>query len=194
MKLVRYVVGLLYDFKRTTVITLRMHQLRLRYPDLQIGYSTLIRCDTIDAIRLGSNINIGPFCEIVVYRRHGLTPVEGSLTLGTGTALGAFVNIRAAGGAIVIGENCMIAQHASIVAANHGIKAGEIYWRLPLEQNRTGIRIGSNVWLGAGVAVVPGTSIGDNTIVGAGAVVTRDIPANEIWAGVPAKKIGTIPA
>ena len=54
------------------------------------------------------------------------------------------------------------------------------------------IRIGSRVWIGAGVVITKGVTIGDNSIVAAGAVVTRDIPANVIAAGVPAKVIREI--
>lgn len=52
--------------------------------------------------------------------------------------------------------------------------------------------IGRQVWLGASVTVVPGVSIGDGAIVGAGAVVTKDVPARTIVAGVPARVIRSI--
>lgn len=54
------------------------------------------------------------------------------------------------------------------------------------------IHVGSNCFLGARAIIMPGVAIGDNSIVAAGAVVTKDIPENEIWAGVPAKKISTV--
>lgn len=49
--------------------------------------------------------------------------------------------------------------------------------------------IGNNVWVGVKVTIMPGVSIGDNAIIGANAVVTKDVPANAIAAGVPAKVI-----
>ncbi len=54
------------------------------------------------------------------------------------------------------------------------------------------ITIGDNVWLGGGAIVLPGVTIGDNTVVGAGAVVTKDLPADVIAVGNPARVIGTI--
>lgn len=51
------------------------------------------------------------------------------------------------------------------------------------------VRIGNNVWVGANVTILPGVSIGDNAIIAAGAVVTKDVPANMLAAGIPAKVI-----
>jgi maltose O-acetyltransferase len=52
--------------------------------------------------------------------------------------------------------------------------------------------IGNNVWLGGGVIVCPGVTIGDNTVVGAGAVVVRDLPANVVAVGNPARIVKTL--
>lgn len=54
------------------------------------------------------------------------------------------------------------------------------------------IAIGDNVWLGGGVIVCPGVTIGENTLVGAAAVVTRDLPANVVAVGSPARVIKTL--
>jgi acetyltransferase-like isoleucine patch superfamily enzyme len=54
------------------------------------------------------------------------------------------------------------------------------------------IRIKNNVWLGAGVMVLPDVSIGNNVVVGAGSVITKDIPDNSLAVGSPAKVIRTL--
>jgi acetyltransferase-like isoleucine patch superfamily enzyme len=56
------------------------------------------------------------------------------------------------------------------------------------------IRVGSNVFFGFNVLIMPGVTIGDNVVVGAGAVVTRDIPSNSVAAGVPARVIRPLSA
>ena len=54
------------------------------------------------------------------------------------------------------------------------------------------VKIGNNVWVGAGVHINQGVTIGDNTIIGSGSVITKDIPANVVAAGVPCKVIRKI--
>jgi acetyltransferase-like isoleucine patch superfamily enzyme len=49
--------------------------------------------------------------------------------------------------------------------------------------------VGHNVWIGYGACILRGVTVGDNAIVGTGAVVTRDVPANAVVAGVPARVI-----
>ena len=55
------------------------------------------------------------------------------------------------------------------------------------------IIIGRNVWIGSNATILQGVSIGDNSVVGAGAVVTKDVPANTVVGGIPAKIIKKIP-
>jgi acetyltransferase-like isoleucine patch superfamily enzyme len=51
------------------------------------------------------------------------------------------------------------------------------------------VRVGNNVWIGYGAQILRGVTVGDNAIVGASAVVTRDVPANAVVGGVPARLI-----
>ena len=55
--------------------------------------------------------------------------------------------------------------------------------------SRSGIKIGKNCWIGAKVTVLDGVEIGDNCVVAAGAVITKNMPANAVIGGVPAKII-----
>ena len=54
------------------------------------------------------------------------------------------------------------------------------------------VTLGKNVWVGAHATILPGVTVGDNAVIAAGAVVTKDVPANTVVAGVPAKIIKTI--
>ena len=84
---------------------------------------------------------------------------------------------------IEIGDNCMFASGAYITDSDwHGI-----YDRIERNAEPAPIRIGNNVWIGDRATVLKGVTIGDNSIVGAGAVVARDVPANVVVAGNPAR-------
>ena len=90
---------------------------------------------------------------------------------------------------ITIGAACQLAPRVQLLTATHPIDP---------EPRRAGweygdpITIADNVWLGAGAIVCPGVGIGESTVVGAGAVVTRDLPAGVLAAGVPARVLREI--
>ena len=93
-------------------------------------------------------------------------------------------------GRITIGDNVMLGPNVTIATALHPLEAEA---RSKKENQRNlPVVIGNNVWLAAGVTVLPGVTIGDNAVVGAGSVVTRDIPANTLAVGVPAKAVRPI--
>ena len=92
-------------------------------------------------------------------------------------------------GEIYIGDDCMIGPGCNLATSVHPISPR--LRRHKLQYNKP-IHIGNNVWFGAGVTVLPGITVGDNAIVGAGSVVTKDVPANAIVAGNPARLIRMI--
>ena len=91
--------------------------------------------------------------------------------------------------AITIGEDCQIGPNVQLLTPTHPVAAQPRRDRLEAAKP---ITIGDNVWLGGGVIVCPGVNIGDNSVVGAGAVVTRDIPADVVAVGNPARIIRSI--
>lgn len=85
---------------------------------------------------------------------------------------------------IYIGDSVMLGPNVVLATAGHPVDS-ELR-RLVYQFNQP-IHIGNNVWLGAGVIVLPGVTIGDNSVVGAGSVVTKDIPANVVAVGNPCR-------
>lgn len=93
------------------------------------------------------------------------------------------------GAPVTFGDNIFIAPDCGFYTAGHPLEASER--NKGLEYARP-IKVGDNVWFGAGVSVLPGVTIGDNCVIGAGAVVTKSFPENCLIAGNPAKVIRRI--
>ncbi len=87
---------------------------------------------------------------------------------------------------ITIGADCQIGPNVQLLTPTHPIDPQARRDKLEAAEP---ITIGDNVWLGGGVIVCPGITIGDNSVVGAGSVVTRDIPADVVAVGNPARVI-----
>ena len=89
---------------------------------------------------------------------------------------------------ICIGKNCLFAPFSYINDSNHQIAKA----RLIKEQEWTSesITIGDDVWQGVGATILKGAKICDGAVIGARSVVNKVVPAYEIWAGIPARKIG----
>lgn len=141
----------------------------------------------LDAIAIGAGFTLGRDCKLYCH-----DPQNGSrLTIGDRVALNDNVMINAdCGGKITIGNDVLIAPNVVLRAANHN------YERRDMPINTQGhaagyINVADDVWIGANALVLPNVSIGKGAIIGAGSVVTRDVPAYSIAAGIPAKVIGT---
>jgi acetyltransferase-like isoleucine patch superfamily enzyme len=112
---------------------------------------------------------------------------EGEVEIGAKTVIGQECTISAYR-RVRIGQQCVIADRAMFIDFDHGvvevdrpIRVQGIYMR--------DVEVGSNVWIGYGACVLRGVSVGDNSIVGTNSVVTKDVPANAVVAGIPARII-----
>lgn len=87
-------------------------------------------------------------------------------------------------GGIHIGNGCLIGHNVLLLTLNHDLNPAKRGNLLPEP-----IHIGNNVWIGSGATILPGVAVGDGAVVAAGAVVSRDVPANTVVGGIPAKVI-----
>ena len=115
--------------------------------------------------------------------------VSGSefISIGNNVRLGAFIQIWGQGG-LTIEDDCLIASHVTITTLTHDQntkKFNEKTLSMP-------IHIGKNVWIGTHAIILPGVSIGDNSIIGAGTIVNKNIAANSVVVGAPARLIKTL--
>ena len=126
----------------------------------------------------GSNVRIDENCHILVPQK---------FKIGDNSSISSYTTIYATFG-VTIGSNCLISSNCGISSYNH----------IQLSENRPGnidqdvkfskpVIIGDNVWIGMNACILPGVEIGNNSIIGSGSVVTKSVPANEIWVGNPAK-------
>ncbi|WP_316832719.1 acyltransferase [Pedobacter aquatilis] len=132
------------------------------------------------------SINISEKCELskgVVIKCYG-----GSVNISHNTFLGEYVCIYGHGN-VEIGENTLIAMHTCIVSSNHTIPCKDVLIRSQGDILMP-VKIGNDVWIGAGAKILGNVNIGDGCVVGAGTVVTKDLPPYAIAVGVPAKIIG----
>lgn len=141
----------------------------------------------IGDIEIGTNVSVLAYSEIIVYRQSRRSRVPGKLVLKDNAAISFGANIRAAGGRIEIGAHSAIAQNCVLVAANHMMGAGVNFIDTAWDEERTGVILGDNVWVGANCTLLPGCRIGDNVIIAAGSVVRGTVPGGEIWGGIPAR-------
>lgn len=138
-----------------------------------------VRMDTppYRQFRLGDNSVVESFACI--------NNAVGDVIIGDYTRIGLHNTII---GPVTIGSHVNLAQGITVTALNHNFEDAE---KRIDEQgvNTTPVTIGDDVWIGANAVILPGVHIGNHCVVAAGAVVTKDVPAHSLVAGVPAKII-----
>ncbi len=120
---------------------------------------------------------------------HETAWITGAPTVGEGTWIGAFCVIDGSGG-LSIGKGCDISSGVQIYT--HSSAKRCVSGRAHQDVDRKPTSIGDYVFIGAGAVINMGVAIGESAVIGAGAVVTRDVGECEIFAGVPARKIGRV--
>jgi acetyltransferase-like isoleucine patch superfamily enzyme len=112
---------------------------------------------------------------------------EGVVEIGPKTVIGQECTISAYQ-RVRIGRQCVIADRAMFIDFDHGVVEVERPIRVQGIYKRD-VEVGSNVWIGYGACILRGVRVGDNAIVGTNAVVTKDVPANAVVGGAPARII-----
>jgi acetyltransferase-like isoleucine patch superfamily enzyme len=110
---------------------------------------------------------------------------EGEVEIGAKTVIGQECTISAYQ-RVRIGEQCVIADRAMFIDFDHGVVEVERPIRVQGIYKRD-VEVGSNVWIGYGACILRGVRVGDNSVIGTNAVVTKDVPANAVVGGVPAR-------
>ncbi len=162
---------------------------RLGFWKLRLGRRLAL--DGIAFIGRGCKLEVGPEAVLELGRwswlGHGckIRCHEGRVSLGAKSVMGQECTISAYQH-ISIGRECVIADRVMLIDFDHGTVEVDRPIRLQGIYKRD-VRVGHNVWIGYGACILRGTGIGDNAIVGTNAVVTKDVPANAVVGGVPAR-------
>lgn len=130
-------------------------------------------------LRLGRFAWIGHATKIRCHE--GLVEIGAKTVIGQECTISAYQSVR-------IGQQCVIADRAMFIDFDHSVADVE----QPIRKQGIYMRnvlVGNNVWIGYNAQILRGVTIGDNAIVGANSVVTRDIPANAVATGAPARVI-----
>ncbi len=128
-------------------------------------------------IRFGRFVWIGDRTKIRCHE--GEVIVGQKSVLGQECTISAYRHVR-------IGEQCVIADRAMFIDFDHGVVEVE----RPIRRQgiyKRDVDVGSNVWVGYGACVLRGVRVGDNSVIGTNSVLTKDIPANAVVGGVPAR-------
>jgi acetyltransferase-like isoleucine patch superfamily enzyme len=130
-------------------------------------------------VRFGRFVWIGDGTKIRCHE--GLVEIGEKTVMGQECTISAYQRVR-------IGEQCVIADRAMFIDFDHGMVEIERPIRLQGIYKRD-VEVGSNVWIGYGACILRGVRVGDNSVIGTNAVVTKDVPANAVVAGIPARII-----
>ncbi|HEV2859197.1 MAG TPA: acyltransferase [Solirubrobacterales bacterium] len=142
-----------------------------------LGRGLELKIEPRGQIRFGRFVWIGDGTKIRCHE--GVVEIGEKTVMGQECTISAYQRVR-------IGEQCVIADRAMFIDFDHGVVEVE---RPIREQGiyKRDVDVGSNVWIGYGACILRGARVGDNSIVGTSSVVTKDVPANAVVGGIPAR-------
>lgn len=142
-------------------------------------------------ITVGNKTFIAAGVQLTAWDSYNDGRYSPAITIGNGCVIREFAHISAVN-SITIGDNLLTGTNVLITDNSHGQSTRE-HMSLPVKErplySKGPVTIGNNVWLGNNVCIMPGVTIGDGVIVGANSVVTHDVPAYSVVAGLPARII-----
>ncbi len=150
---------------------------------VELGTGCFIAPDAAIFGEPGRPVRLGDRCAVAAQAF-----LHGPLTLGSDVSINAGARLDGGRKGITIGDGTRIASGAALYAFDHGLAPDRAIRDQPVRSR--GITLGQDVWVGANAGVTDGVTIGDHAVVAMGAVVTRDVPAWTIVAGVPAQFVG----
>jgi acetyltransferase-like isoleucine patch superfamily enzyme len=112
---------------------------------------------------------------------------EGEVSIGAKTVIGQECTISAYQH-VSIGRECIVADRVMMIDFDHGVTEVDRPIRLQGIYKRD-VRVGHNVWIGYGACILRGVTVGENSVIGTSSVVTKEVPANAVVGGVPARLI-----
>jgi acetyltransferase-like isoleucine patch superfamily enzyme len=166
-----------------SIVRLLVRRFCLRLKGLRFGRGLILEGNI--EVTAPRNVQLGHCVRLGKDVYLGAWP-EGELIVGDHSYIGRWTIILAHQ-SVIIGNDCLIAPGCHITDVSHGIAPGELIRKQPLVSKP--VRIGNDVWVGAGSSILPGVTIADGAVVGARSVVTHDVPDGAIVVGAPARVV-----
>jgi acetyltransferase-like isoleucine patch superfamily enzyme len=184
-------LGLVRWLRAHGMLDHRYARLGLRWLWLKARWRGRLVTDGLCFVAPGVQFELGRDARVVLGRwswiGHGtkIRAHEGEVVIGAKSVLGQECTISCYQH-VSIGRECIVADRVMLIDFDHGIVEIERAIRVQGIYKRD-VRVGSNCWIGYGACVLRGVSVGDNAVIGTNTVVTKDVPANAVAAGTPAR-------
>jgi acetyltransferase-like isoleucine patch superfamily enzyme len=182
---------LLRFMRRNGMLNLDYGRLIARWAWLKLRWRGRLQTDGLCFVAPDVTFEIGPDAVVRLGRwswiGHGtkIRAHEGEVSIGAKTVMGQECTISSFQH-VSIGRECIVADRVMLIDFDHGVVEEERPVRLQGIYKRD-VNVGHNCWIGYGACILRGATVGDNAIVGTSTVVTKDVPANAVVGGVPAR-------